>query len=198
MTGSTSSLVQEGDEKSPSLQVDTSSRSSQSVFTISDENNAESLDIEGPNLEMSTLAKELPISDSKSTNSNIATVTNPTKSNTTSQHATTTLPPIVIHKQLTATSTNGKDAKISKEVVVEAFNKDMKDEGESMHPTRNQSVDFEDSSDVQLRKISCCYGIGVFFILFLGFLFLTSLVIYAGFSRLLQQEGMKFFIFNTS
>ena len=73
----------------------------------------------------------------------------------------------------------------------------MKDEGESMHPTRDQSVDFEDSSDVQLRKISCCYGCGVFLILFLGFLFLTSLVIYAGFWYLLQQEGINFRRFQT-
>ena len=62
-----------------------------------------------------------------------------------------------------------------------------------MHPTRDQSVDFEDNVDMQLRKMSCCYGCGVFLILFLGLAALTSLVIYAGFWYLLQQEGNNFY-----
>ena len=76
---------------------------------------------------------------------------------------------------------------------MDAFHKNMKDEVESMHPTRDQSVDFEDNVDLQLRKMSCCYGCGVFLILFLGLAALTSLVIYAGFWYLLQQEGIEFY-----
>ena len=191
MTGSSSSLVEDGNEKSPTLPIDTPSRSSHSVFTISDENNDENVVIAGTKVETSTQEKELPITESMKNNIYVPMVTKSTRSNTSSQHATTTLPPIVIHKQPSTTPSNVKDTKDSKEVVVVAFHKNMKDDGESIHPTRDQSVDFEDDADVKLRKMSCCYGCMVFLILFLAFLALTSLVIYAGFWYLLQQEGIE-------
>ena len=193
MTGSTSSLVDDGIEKSPRLPVETSSPSSHSVFTISDENNDGNVEGAGSKVETSNLAPELPASDSLTKNTNNSTITKSTKSNTSSQHATTTLPPIVIHKQPTVDTHNGKSAKVSREVAVDAFHKNMKDDGESIHPTRDQSVDFEDNVDIQIRKMSCCYGCGVFLILFLGLAALTSLVIYAGFWYLLQQEGINFY-----
>ena len=191
MTGSSSSLVEEDNEKSPTLPIDTPSRSSHSVFTISDENNDESVVIAGTKVETSTTEKDVATTESTKNIINVPTVTKSIKSNTSSQHATTTLPPIVIHKQPSTTPCNVKDTKDSKDVVVVAFHKNMKDEGESIHPTRDQSVDFEDDADVQLRKMSCCYGCMVFLILFLGLAALTSLVIYAGFWYLLQQEGIE-------
>ena len=193
MTGSTSSLVEDGIEKSPTLPVETSSPSSNSVFTISDENNDGNVEGAESKVETSNLAPELPVLDSMTKNTNASTEANSSKSNPSSQHATTTLPPIVIHKQPTVGTLNGKNAKVSREVAVDAFHKNVKDEGESMHPTRDQSVDFEDNVDLQLRKMSCCYGCGVFLILFLGLAALTSLVIYAGFWYLLQQEGNNFY-----
>ena len=197
MTGSTSSLVDDAIEKSPTLPVETSSPSSHSVFTISDENNDGNVDVAGSKLETSNLAPELPVSESITKNTNTSTVAKSTKSNTSSHLTSTTLPPIVIHKQPTVGTHNGKSAKVSREVAVDAFHKNVKDEGESMHPTRDQSVDFEDNVDLQLRKMSCCYGCGVFLILFLGLAALTSLVIYAGFWYLLQQEGIKCYRIHT-
>ena len=71
MTGSSSSLVEDGNEKSPTLPIDTPSRSSHSVFTISDENNDENVVIAGTKVETSTTEKELPTNELTKSNINV-------------------------------------------------------------------------------------------------------------------------------
>ena len=189
MARSISSMVEVGNEKrSPSSHnIDSESRSSPSVFTITDENNTT-----GNTKETDTVAiisKILGTTDSRNTVGGSSDETNPSNGKAPS---TTTgfLPPIVIHKQPDDTNQR-HDKTISKEFVIAAINtKKVKDVDplDQIDP----SVDFidNDGEEIQLRKISCCYGFGVFLILFVGLAALTSLVIYAGFWYLLQQEGI--------
>ena len=177
-----------GSLKSPSSHIDSVSRSSPSVFTITDENNTDNHKETDP---VAIISKILGTSDySRNTVGGISDEANPSNVNAPSATTGGFLPPIVIHKQ--PDDTNQKKTKtISKELVIGAINTKSEKDGDTL----DQNVGFKmlnenDGNEIQLRKISCCYGFGVFLILFSGLAALTSLVIYAGFWYLLQQEGI--------
>ena len=182
----TSIVNNQGDESTPS-QVDDGSVSTPSVSSIFEDGHRESQ----REIEVEKAIPQVVTSDSLLPNENQSNST--TKSShldILQQPLSVLLPPIVVHKH----TDDSPNENVSKELAIDAFKKSVSDGKEDFEV----NGEFDDEDDIQdVRKMSCCYGCGVFFILCLGLGALTSLVIYAGFWYLLQQEG-KYYKINIS
>ena len=167
-----------GDESTPS-QVDDGSVSTPSVSSIFEDGHRDSQ----RKIEVETAIPQVVKSDSVLPNeSQLSLNTEASHLDILQQPLSVLLPPIVVHKH----TDDSLNENVSKELAIDPFKKSVSDGKEDLEV----NGEFDDEDDIQdVRKISCCYGCGVFFILCLGLGALTSLVIYAGFWYLLQQEG---------
>lgn len=183
-----SSIVQnEGDKSAPS-QVDDGSVSTPSVSSIFEDGHRESQ----RKIEVEKAIPQAVTSDSLLPNENqINSNTEESNLDILQQPLSVLLPPIVVNKH----TDDSLNENVSKEFAIDAFKKTVPDGREDFEV--NGKFDDEDDDTHDVRKMSCCYGCGVFFILCLGLGALTSLVIYAGFWYLLQQEG-KYYKINIS
>lgn len=183
-----SSIVDnQGDESTPS-QVDDGSVSTPSVSSIFEDGHRESQ----RKIEVGKAIPHVVTSPSLLPNENqLNSNTEASHLDILQQPLSVLLPPIVVHKHID----DSLNENVSKELAIDAFKKSGSDGKEDFEV----NGEFDDEDDIQdVRKMSCCYGCGVFFILCLGLGALTSLVIYAGFWYLLQQEGKyyKIQVFN--
>ena len=168
----------QGDKSTPS-QIDDESVSTPSVSSIFEDGHRDS----HRKIEVETTIPQVVKGDSLLPNENQLNLnTEASHLDILQQPLSVLLPPIVVHKH----TDDSLNENVSKELAIDAFKKSVSDGKEDFEV----NGEFDDEDDIQdVRKMSCCYGCGVFFILCLGLGALTSLVIYAGFWYLLQQEG---------
>ena len=172
MTRSTSSKEETTNDKSPSSHSDSIRRTSISNITVLNENNVDYLNDATPKP-----AITLPNTEVTSSSPNGTSIDVPVFNE---------VLPSVVHNKVE--DFNEKHVKIYQEQDIKSISKALTN-GEGLERP-NSGFDFEnDVGETPLRKISCCYGFGVFLILFLGLGALTSLVTFAGFYQNQKKEG---------
>ena len=168
MVHSTSSINGESQSRKSPSHVDSVCRNSPSVFTISDENPDEKYDINHDS------SKKIP---------NPSSMINKIPLPSSVPRTPTVLPPIGTQREKHLL--NRESWETTKDTTTPDFTQKSTD-GDDLD--RDAELEVLEA-DKNVRKMSCCYGLGVFIALFSGLAALTALVIYAGFWYLLQQEG---------